>query len=145
MDVVLKLRELRRQAGLSQKQVAARSGVGEKTLSSFETGERIGALKLTQLERVVAVYGLDLAAFFNPALDAELSDAPPPLLEQLRVILESLAPPAQRTLVATIATFAATLPRASSHPAPPRLAPPRHPYERRSHAPAAAAAPVAAR
>ena len=43
MDLVLKLRELRDLRGLSQKDVARLSGVGEKTISSFETGERIGA------------------------------------------------------------------------------------------------------
>jgi transcriptional regulator with XRE-family HTH domain len=90
VDVVLKLRELRRTHGLSQKDVARRSGIGEKTLSSFETGARIGALKLAQLERLIAVYGLDLAAFFNPALDAELSGAPPPAVEHLRRIVEPL-------------------------------------------------------
>ena len=46
MDIVLKLRELRRYRGLSQKDVARRSGVGEKTLSSFETGERIDTMKI---------------------------------------------------------------------------------------------------
>ena len=37
MDLVLKLREIRRLRGLSQKDVAKLSGVGEKTISSFET------------------------------------------------------------------------------------------------------------
>ena len=46
MDLVLKLRELRRMRGLTQKDVARLSGVGQKTISSFETGERIGSLKL---------------------------------------------------------------------------------------------------
>ena len=46
MDLVLKLREIRRLRGLSQKDVARLSGVGEKTISSFETGQRIGSLKL---------------------------------------------------------------------------------------------------
>ena len=44
MDLVLKLREIRRMRGLSQKDVARLSGVGAKTISSFETGERIGRL-----------------------------------------------------------------------------------------------------
>jgi transcriptional regulator with XRE-family HTH domain len=58
MDLVLKLREIRRMRGLSQKDVARLSGVGEKTISSFETGQRIGSLKLAQLKRLLAVYGL---------------------------------------------------------------------------------------
>ncbi len=36
MDIVLKLRELRRLRGYSQKVVARLTGVGEKTISSFE-------------------------------------------------------------------------------------------------------------
>ena len=35
--------------------VARLSGIGVKTISSFETGERIGSLKLAQLERLVAL------------------------------------------------------------------------------------------
>lgn len=132
MDVVLKLRELRRARSLSQKDVAQRSGIGEKTLSSFETGARIGSLKLAQLERVLAVYGLDLAAFFNPALDAELSGAPPPVVEQLRRIVELLTPAAQDTLIATIATLAASLPHLAARPA--LRSQPTHPHdERRFH------------
>ncbi|MGH9443123.1 MAG: helix-turn-helix domain-containing protein, partial [Thermoanaerobaculia bacterium] len=45
MDLVLKLRELRRMRGLSQREAALSSGIGEKTLSSFETGERIISMK----------------------------------------------------------------------------------------------------
>lgn len=147
MDVVLKLRELRRTHGLSQKDVARRSGIGEKTISSFETGARIGALKLAQLERLIAVYGLDLASFFNPALDAELSGAPPPAVEHLRRIVEPLTPAAQDTLVATIATLAASLPHLASrstYRVP--LATSTRPHdERRSHGAHPSAPRVAAR
>ena len=44
MDTVLKLRELRARAGLTQEDVAQRSGVGAKTISSFESG----TMKLAQ-------------------------------------------------------------------------------------------------
>src|SRR5687768_16786940 len=54
MDLVLKLSELRRMRGLTQKDVARLSGVGAKTISSFETGQRITSLKLSQLERLLA-------------------------------------------------------------------------------------------
>lgn len=79
MDLVLKLRELRRLRGLSQKDVAKRSGVGEKTISSFETGQRIGSLKISQLRRILAVYGISEAEFFSDALDRQLApwDSPP--------------------------------------------------------------------
>ena len=65
MDLVLKLREIRRMRGLSQKDVSRLSGVGEKTISSFETGQRIGSLKLSQLKRLLGVYGLTESQFFG--------------------------------------------------------------------------------
>jgi transcriptional regulator with XRE-family HTH domain len=73
MDLVLKLREIRRMRGLSQKDVARLSGVGEKTISSFETGERIGSLKLAQLARLLAVYGLTEAEFFDGRIEKEIA------------------------------------------------------------------------
>jgi transcriptional regulator with XRE-family HTH domain len=73
MDLVLKLREIRRMRGLSQKDVARLSGVGEKTISSFETGERIGSLKLAQLTRLLGVYGLTEADFFGSRIDREIA------------------------------------------------------------------------
>ncbi len=73
MDLVLKLREIRRLRGLSQKDVARLSGVGEKTISSFETGQRIGSLKLEQLKRMLAVYGLTEAEFFGGSIEREIA------------------------------------------------------------------------
>jgi transcriptional regulator with XRE-family HTH domain len=73
MDVVLKLRELRRLRRLTQKDVARLSGVGEKTISSFETGERIGSLKLVQLERILAVYGMTAKEFFGGSVETEIA------------------------------------------------------------------------
>jgi transcriptional regulator with XRE-family HTH domain len=73
MDVVLKLREIRRMRGLSQKDVARMSGVGEKTISSFETGERIGSLKLSQLNRLLRAYGLTEAEFFGGRIEKEIA------------------------------------------------------------------------
>lgn len=69
MDFVLKLRELRHLRGLSQKDAARRSGVGEKTLSSFETGERIDTMKLSQLQALLAVYDVTEEDFFSDKLD----------------------------------------------------------------------------
>ncbi len=54
MDLVLKLRELRKYRGLSQADVARNSGIGVKTLSSFETGDRVAAMKLAQVEQLLA-------------------------------------------------------------------------------------------
>lgn len=72
MDLVLKLRELRRMKGLSQLDVAEMSGVGVKTISSFETGVRIDSLKLSQLRRILAVYGVSEAEFFGGKVDIQL-------------------------------------------------------------------------
>ena len=73
MDLVLKLREIRRMRKLSQKDVARMSGVGEKTISSFETGQRIGSLKLSQLKRMLKVYGLSEADFFGASVEKEIA------------------------------------------------------------------------
>jgi|GEM_PF-320813 len=73
MDLVLKLREIRRLRGLSQKDVARLSGVGEKTISSFETGQRIGSLKLAQLKRLLGVYGLTEADFFGGSVERQIA------------------------------------------------------------------------
>ena len=73
MDLVLKLREIRRMRKLSQKDVARMSGVGEKTISSFETGQRIGSLKLSQLKRMLNVYGLTEAEFFGGSVERQIA------------------------------------------------------------------------
>src|SRR5205085_6668599 len=73
MDLVLKLREIRRLRGLSQKDVARMSGVGEKTISSFETGQRIGSLKLSQLRRLLGVYGLGEAQCFRGTVEKQIA------------------------------------------------------------------------
>jgi len=69
MDLVLKLRELRRYRGLSQAEAARKSGIGIKTLSSFETGDRIGSMKLVQLQQLLRTYGVTEAEFFSSAID----------------------------------------------------------------------------
>lgn len=73
MDVVLKLRELRRLRGMSQKEAADAAGIGEKSISSFETGERISSMKVSQLERLLKVYGVTLAEFFSGAVDRKIA------------------------------------------------------------------------
>jgi transcriptional regulator with XRE-family HTH domain len=73
MDLVLKLREIRRLRGLSQKDVAKLSGVGEKTISSFETGQRIGSLKLAQLKKMLSVYGMSEAEFFGCSVERQIA------------------------------------------------------------------------
>jgi transcriptional regulator with XRE-family HTH domain len=104
MDLVLKLREIRRLRGLSQKDVARLSGVGEKTISSFETGQRIGSLKLEQLRRMLDVYGLTEGEFFGGSIEREIAPweldedecAAQRLLEDLRALPKQ----AQKTMIA---------------------------------------------
>src|SRR6185369_6562850 len=48
-------------------------GVGEKTISSFETGQRIGSLKISQLRRLLSVYGLTEAEFFGGTLEKQIA------------------------------------------------------------------------
>jgi transcriptional regulator with XRE-family HTH domain len=103
MDLVLKLREIRRLRGLSQKDVARISGVGEKTISSFETGQRIGSLKLAQLKRLLGVYGLTEAEFFGSSVERQIAPweldeeetASQRLVEDLRV----LPKPVQKAMI----------------------------------------------
>jgi len=59
--------------GLRQKDVAHRSGLGVKTISSFETGERIGSLKVSQLERLLKAYGMSPAEFFSERLGHKIA------------------------------------------------------------------------
>ena len=72
MDVVLKLRELRRLRGMTQKEVAELAGVGEKTVSSFEAGDRIMSMKLCQLVQLLNAYNISLAEFFNNGVEQQL-------------------------------------------------------------------------
>jgi transcriptional regulator with XRE-family HTH domain len=104
VDLVLKLREIRRMRGMSQKDVARRSGIGEKTISSFETGERIGSLKLAQLERILTAYGLTPAEFFGGSLEKEIAawalDEDAVAATRLLDQLQTLPKPIQRNLLA---------------------------------------------
>jgi transcriptional regulator with XRE-family HTH domain len=103
MDLVLKLREIRRLRGLSQKDVARISGVGEKTISSFETGQRIGSLKLAQLKKLLGVYGLTESEFFGSSVERQIApweldedeSASQRLVEDLRI----LPKPVQKAMI----------------------------------------------
>lgn len=103
MDLVLKLREIRRLRGLSQKDVARMSGVGEKTISSFETGQRIGSLKLDQLRRMLSVYGMSEGDFFGGSVEREIApwelDADESAMQRLLDELRHLPKSAARAMV----------------------------------------------
>lgn len=104
MDLVLKLRELRRMRGLTQQDVARLSGVGVKTISSFETGARIASLKLSQLGRLLAVYGLTEAEFFGLMIETQIApwelDEEELATRRLLDDLHGLSKTAQRNLLA---------------------------------------------
>jgi transcriptional regulator with XRE-family HTH domain len=65
IDLVIRLRDVRLLCGLTQAEVAKRSGVGMKTISSYETGARIDQIKVVQLLKILRVYGVAPAAFFR--------------------------------------------------------------------------------
>src|SRR5213595_1304972 len=113
MDLVLKLRELRRMRGLSQKDVAVLSGVGEKTISSFETGERIGSLKLAQLKRLLAVYGLTESEFFGGTIEKAIApwelDEDQMATARLLDDLHTLPKPVQRNLLSKFQLMVETI------------------------------------
>lgn len=73
MDTVLKLRELRARAGLTQEEVARRCRLGVKTISSFESGARIESMKLSQLETILAAYNVTFTQFFSRSLEHQLA------------------------------------------------------------------------
>jgi len=104
MDLVLKLREIRRMRGLSQKDVARLSGVGEKTISSFETGQRIGSLKLAQLKRMLKVYGMSESEFFGSTVERQIApwevDADEHAAGRLVDELRALPKPLQKAMIA---------------------------------------------
>ena len=104
MDLVLKLREIRRMHNLSQKDVARLSGVGEKTISSFETGQRIGSLKLAQLKRLLKVYGLTEADFFGCSVERQIApwelDSDEHAAARIVEDLHALPKPVQKTMIA---------------------------------------------
>lgn len=100
MDFVIRLRELRARAGLTQEQAAERSGIGAKTISSFESGSRIDAIKLSQLERLLDVYGVTLAYFFSDELANELSPAKAESSQRDGFRFEDLPEPVRTSIVA---------------------------------------------
>lgn len=69
MDIVLKLREMRRLRGYTQQEAAEKACINVKTLSSFETGVRITSMKLLQLFSILAAYDMTPAEFFGDGVE----------------------------------------------------------------------------
>jgi transcriptional regulator with XRE-family HTH domain len=76
VDIALRLKLYRERSGLSQKDVAQRSGLGEKTISSYETSKRVGSMKLTHLTILCAVYGVSVTTFLEPTNPIDARDVP---------------------------------------------------------------------
>ena len=97
VDIVLRLRELRRSLGMQQKEVALLTGIGEKSISSFESGARTDAMKISQLRRLLQVYGVTESEFFCEEFKSRLGigeDATPdgaqPSWQQMRDLPDSV-------------------------------------------------------
>jgi len=119
MDTVLKLRELRSRTGLTQEEVARRSAIGVKTISSFESGARIGSMKIAQLEALLRAYDVTLAQFFSSRIEHDLApwEAPESPSDTLARRLDALPPHARDALVQK---FSAMLDAAEAILPPPR-------------------------
>jgi transcriptional regulator with XRE-family HTH domain len=121
MDTVLKLRELRAHAGMSQEDVARLSRVGVKTISSFESGARISSMKLSQLEAILATYKISLAQFFSRSIEHDLApwESSETAADVLVRRLDALPAHARTALIEKIAAMLdaaeAVLPRRSQH------------------------------
>jgi transcriptional regulator with XRE-family HTH domain len=112
MDIVIRLRELRRIRGLSQREVSRLTGIGFRTISGFETGARIGSMKLEQLESLLKVYGVSESEFFSEELELKLTpwDAEKERNQKERLLrdIESLPEEARHKLLPKIRTMLKT-------------------------------------
>lgn len=88
MSVSERLRELRRQAGLSLPELADRSGIDEATLLDFERDS--DSVHADVLPTLAAALGVPAGSFFEPATDQPLSPALARELAQIRVLLERI-------------------------------------------------------
>lgn len=62
--LAIHLLRMRLNAQLTQREAARRSGIGEKTISSFESGVRTQGIRVSHLAKLCAVYETRLSAFF---------------------------------------------------------------------------------
>jgi transcriptional regulator with XRE-family HTH domain len=88
MDLVLKLRELRRMRNLTQHEVARRTGIGVKTISSFETGDRIHSITVAQLTKLLDAYAVPIPQFFSSSFDRDVA---PWMFEEQSALAKLLA------------------------------------------------------
>ncbi len=65
IDIAHRLRKLRVIRQMTQTQAAIASGVGEKTISSFETSQRIGSIRVAQLRKLLGAYRMSEVDFYS--------------------------------------------------------------------------------
>ena len=61
----LNIQDNRLLRGMTQEELAARSGIGSKTISSYECGARITKVRVAHLAALCAVFGVTLVEFFT--------------------------------------------------------------------------------
>lgn len=71
------LKKARNERGLTQEQAAKLSGVGVKSLASFEGMYRVPCMKVVQLAKLLEAYSVSLPVFFDRV--AENKDVSPSL------------------------------------------------------------------
>lgn len=118
MDLVLKLRGLRARAGLTQEDVAARSHIGAKSISSFESGARIDSMKLSQLEAILRVYGITLAQFFSRSSEHDLApwESPQDPIDAIARRIETLPSHMRDAMAEKISTMLDAIEAVLPHP-----------------------------
>jgi transcriptional regulator with XRE-family HTH domain len=122
MDFVIGLRELRARADLTQAQAAQKSGIGAKTISSFESGSRIASMRLSQLKQLLDVYGVTLAYFFSDEFAAELCGPNTPHASGADAFrFEDLPAPIRASLAAWASRLAVPSPHLPTRPSPPNV------------------------
>jgi ABC-type lipoprotein export system ATPase subunit len=133
MDIILKLRELRRMRGLTQEEAALSSGIGVKTLSSFETGQRISSMKLAHLMQLLATYDVTPAEFFGTTVERAVFRELERLSPQETEFIASFRALSESTRAALAPRFLAMMQGADAYEAEPRLRAV-NPQERRQRA-----------
>lgn len=98
IDMGLKLKCLRELRGLTQKDLARESAVGEKSISSFETGQRLGSLKVSHLIALLNVLNVTLAEFV--IWDPQEISAPIHVVPEVSDLPTSVEPTRRRSLPA---------------------------------------------
>lgn len=100
MEIGKKLKRLRLECGMRQGEVARLSGIGRKTISSFETGDRVDGMRIEQLQRILSVYGVSVAEFFSDgAADLRADRGPDRRAVSLMRRLNSMSTSVQEALL----------------------------------------------